>query len=847
MLRPLHLFALLFCLLPTLATAQWNGRITDPEGNPLAFVSVFQDNLPYQVLASDIEGKFQLVSLEGTRQLRFRYVGFTPLVLDSAQIQQIRTPDFRIILHPAENALPEAVIRAGENPANVLIRRAIANRENNNPERYRSFICNTYNKITFDLTPNRTEFDKAFSHADTVDVKKKRAHQNFDLLAQNMEEHHALFMETVTERSFRAPNRNQERVLLNKVSGFKDMGLVALAGAVQPFSFYGDFLHILDKDYVNPISPGSTDLYAFTLEDSIPDGPDTIWVIAFKPRKGKLFEGLEGVLCLHSYGWAVQNVRAKPANPSGNMQVKIEQAYQLVPISAPEPEPEKKRLWNRAEPFRDLKWFPEQLNFEIDVPKYPAPYAGMRVSGKSFISGIKIEVKVPERTFISQMPVYIDPTADRNRDRVGVWQIWRAPAPLSAKESRTYTWLDSLSKQKRLTWVNFLFDYGATGKAELWKGINLDLQKIFRFNHFEGPRLGMTLTNAQSQPLRLPRRIEVGAYGAFGFRDDAWKYGSYALWRITRFSETHLRLDWNRDVLEPGALHELPKADYVNRTFYARRMDYVQTLGASLRSNLWKGATIKATVQEQDLKPAYAYRYSMEDGSLINRFHFREVTLAFRYSIDAKTRSFLGDAVDVTNNIPILEIAYTRGQLDREKPYDRWAMALHQSFFIPKLGRMRWRLEAGWVSPEVPLAKLFTLNQSSTVNRNLALFVVHNTFQSFPNTFFVSNRFVNLYWSQEFGPFLYVRKYSAPELALLQNFAWGSLDRPGIHYHLDFRTPSRSLLESGIQFDNLIRINYLNFAHLGAGAALFYRWGGLNEGKWTKNLIPRFAVKFLFG
>jgi hypothetical protein len=160
---------------------------------------------------------------------------------------------------------------------------------------------------------------------------------------------------------------------------------------------------------------------------------------------------------------------------------------------------------------------------------------------------------------------------------------------------------------------------------------------------------------------------------------------------------------------------------------------------------------------------------------------------------------------------------------------------------------MRWRLEAGWVSPEVPLAKLFTLNQSSTVNRNLALFVVHNTFQSFPNTFFVSNRFVNLYWSQEFGPFLYVRKYSAPELALLQNFAWGSLDRPELHYHLDFRTPSRSLLESGIQFDNLIRVNYLNFAHLGAGAAIFYRWGGLNEGKWTKNLIPRFAVKFIFG
>jgi hypothetical protein len=55
------------------------------------------------------------------------------------------------------------------------------------------------------------------------------------------------------------------------------------------------------------------------------------------------------------------------------------------------------------------------------------------------------------------------------------------------------------------------------------------------------------------------------------------------------------------------------------------------------------------------------------------------------------------------------------------------------------------------------------------------------------------------------------------------------------------------LLETGLQFDNLVRINYLNVAHFGVGAAVFYRWGGLNEGQWKKNFVPRFAVKFLFG
>jgi len=66
-------------------------------------------------------------------------------------------------------------------------------------------------------------------------------------------------VESVTDRNFMFPNTVQENVLHNRVSGFTNTGLVALANEVQPFSFYGDYLHILDKNFVNPVSPGSTE------------------------------------------------------------------------------------------------------------------------------------------------------------------------------------------------------------------------------------------------------------------------------------------------------------------------------------------------------------------------------------------------------------------------------------------------------------------------------------------------------------------------------------------------------------------------------------------------------------
>jgi hypothetical protein len=160
---------------------------------------------------------------------------------------------------------------------------------------------------------------------------------------------------------------------------------------------------------------------------------------------------------------------------------------------------------------------------------------------------------------------------------------------------------------------------------------------------------------------------------------------------------------------------------------------------------------------------------------------------------------------------------------------------------------MNWRLEAGIASAGAPLAKLFSLNQSSADRQSWGIFVVRNTFQSLPDTLFVSNRFLNLYWSQELGPILYQNKYSSPQISLIQNAAWGELQQPRLHHAVPFRAPFKTLLETGVLIDNLVKVNYVNAATLGIGGALFYRWGGLDQGVWNKNLVPRLSLKFNFG
>lgn len=831
MLRKTTLSILFGCLVAAAFSQQsLQGIVTDPQGTPLAFVTVLLDNEPGRGVLTDIEGRFSIGADVSVRELGFRYVGYAPRVVTSDFWE--KTPDrpFTIVLQPTDYELPEAVVRAGENPADILIRKAIANRRRNNPDLRASYTCVTYNKVLFDVLPNREAFEREIAGKDTARQSLRTARERFAETERKAEAHHGFLMESVTERAFRFPNQVQENVRLNRVSGFQNAGFVALANMVQPFTFYGDYLTILDKNYVNPISPGSPNLYFFHIEDTLYAGPDTVWVISFHPRKGKVFEALEGVLHLHSHGWAVQNVRTQPANP-GFLHLKIEQAYQMV----------------GERQVGDAEWFPAQLNFELEFRQYPTPSMGVRAVGRSYITEVRLDAPVRQRDLNPEMPVLMSPKANTRAD--SAWMRWRTMAPLSDKELRTYTWLDSVGDSEKFDRLADLMDFLTTGRLPIaGSPISLDLRRLFRANEYEGTRLGIGLTTGQARPLLPQRRLDVGAYGGYGLRDKGWKYGGYALWRLSRSGQTTLRAAWQRDLLEPGALHEISAPALFDRSLYTRRMDRTEEFNAALGSRFGRFFSAEARFRRQDVQPGYDYRFGTDDTGFAERFRFAEGTLFLRFAHGERPRTFFANDVGTTQRLPVAEVAYTRGWdglWGGAYNYERWMAAVYHAFFLGRLGRTRWRVEAGLTSPDAPLAKLHTLNQTGRRGWGWNLFVLPNTFQSLPDTAFLADRFVNFYFAQEIGPVLYRAKYSAPALTLLQNAAWGDLRRPELHHDLGFRTASQTLLESGVQLDNLIRLNYVNIGYLGFGAAVFYRWGGLHSADWQENVIVRATMRLV--
>jgi hypothetical protein len=822
-----YLFLLICSFITTVLSAQntyfFEGKITDTDGEALAFVAVIPNDDVTKGVLSDIEGRFSISSKNVVKSLIFRAVGLQTLRLASDELPQNRP--LSITLKKADNLINEVTISAGENPADRLMRRVIANRNRNNPEKLNTFQCKTYNKMAFDLMPNDSVFKRVIAKDDTTKKGTKKFIRQYKEMDSITETRHNFLMETVTERRFRFPNDNFERVILNRVSGFPNMGIVALANMVQPFSFYGDFLRLVDKDYVNPVSIGSPNLYFFNIEDTLYQGIDTVFLISFHPRKGKVFEGLTGLLHINSNNWAVQNVQAKPTNPTQSS-LKIEQQYHFDTVAQ--------------------HWFPEQLNFEWAFLKYPNPVMGMRVSGRSYVSDVFVNPPLRQRDFNPEMPLIIEDSAYNRPD--SAWLPYRKIAPLSIRELRTYEAMDSLSKKRHFdVWAN-AFQIIASGALPLKNtGLNLDLTRLIRLNNYENVRLGLGFTTAQVRPLSRPKFWELGSYAGYGIRDSAWKYGGYLKFRLAQGSETTLQLSASHDLREPGAPSELDATGFISRSLYSKYFDTQREFSVTFGSRIGKRIYAKITAQQADVKPNYAYNFVKNNGEIARDFRFAELSTYVKYVFNEQNPTLFGENVNEINRIPVVEVGYTRGfdQILRGGyNYEKWLFAIHQSLNIRRLGRMTWRVEGGKVVGNVPFSKLFTLNQSG--DGGFSFIALPNTFQTLKDTVWLSDKFLNVYFSQAFGNILYRSKYSSPQLSLIQNVAIGQLSNPEAHQNIVFQTPSKPLLESGLVLDNLLTINYVNFANLGIGAGFYYRWGNeLTANNWRSVLNPRLSFKMI--
>ncbi len=785
-----------------------NGIIKDSVTNaPLAFVSIVVNNSNYGG-RSDIDGRFDIQCPQLPATIKLSYVGYKPLIVNLSK----GTNKLELFMSPVHYDLSEVVIVPGENPAHRIIRKVIENRPKNDPEKLPSFRYRTYNKITAEWLPG----EKYYAQLEHAQKDSTKVDSTIIKLVQSADQQHLLMMESYTQRIFMFPGRSKETVLATRVSGFKDPSFVPLATDVQPFSFYENTINLNTGSvtgFQNPLGQGAIGRYSYILEDTLYDHNDSIYVIAFHPLNGKTYNGLKGIVYINTNGYAIQHIIAEPAD-EGLWKIRVQQQYTLINGS---------------------QWFPEQLNYDWILPKYPNDKIGLQMNGRSYIEQVELNVPLKASDFGPDQLLMSDSAGRRDSNS---WAIYRT-SPLDSKEVRTYQYMDSLGRR-------FNLDYYTRAMPALLEGyipigpLDIEFDKIYNSNESEGNRLGLGLRSGE----KIARWFNLGGYFGYGFKDKTWKYGGELLFKLWRKKDLEIYGTYNYDLDEPGLSNI---KGFRNSGYWygmiGKQFDFVEGIETGLRFRSLKFLETEIAVSQSSIKPRYDYYYETATGAYDSSFIFAELRASFRYTVKDKITQAFGKRFSGNTRYPVFYASFTQGlegTLRGEYPYSKLELAISQNFYIRNLGKTMILAEAGQLWGNVPYPHLFRAKGS--YGGDVSLFLP-NSFQTMRTGEFASDRYVSLFFRHNFGNFLLKGKKFKPEFIIAHNLIFGELNNPSIHHNLALKAPSKGFYEVGLIIDNLLRVKLLNIAYIGLGGGAFYRYGPYSFDTPIKNLTGKISFR----
>jgi len=493
-------------------------------GAPLPFVNAVYDEAGHGVTA-DLNGRFELTTVVPVERIIVSYVGYKPAIFTISE--SMRQQEARYPLRQQHVDIEAVYVTSAENPAVLLLRRALAKRSLHSPRALPGYRFISYNKMLVTIR------DTATSNVDNGPFPHER-----DADATT---HYLIINETVSRHFYRRPNTSVDSVISTRTSGLRRKSLPIVAGSMQSISFYNEDLTLLGSKYVNPFSPGGLMHYSYTLQDTmVGQGGDSVVAVRFQPKRTSHSSALSGVLYIAIGEYSLRNVIAYSSMDDRSGTFHIAQNY--------------RRKGSHT-------WFPAELRTKVVMTG-----SDLYITNETHISDITIDTVVRERVSLPLTSIVLAEadglTVERTLDQ------YRA-TPLNYTELNTYRVTDSLSDTYKFeNWADLATDFL---DGYLWlKYVKLDLLSLLDYNSFEGFRLGVALETTSL----FSSRFRLGGTYAYGFADREHKYGARIGARVWPQRDGWLDVRYSHDVATPGQ----PSFDEDRRgiagSFYVRRMDY---------------------------------------------------------------------------------------------------------------------------------------------------------------------------------------------------------------------------------------------------------------------------------
>jgi hypothetical protein len=721
-----------------------SGKVTDAgSGDPLPFVNVVFKGTSIGT-TTDFEGIYRLKTSHPADSLTASYVGY---VSRTKAVQRGKTQTINFQLEEQRTNLQEVVVLAGENPAWAILRRVVDNKKINDKRRLTAYEYDTYTKIEIDADNITDQLrEKKFMQKITrvMDSVERIAGEDGRPVLP------VFFTESLSRLYFRDnPQLKHEKILKSKINGLgvEDGTLVTqvIGASFQEYNFYQNWLNILEKDFVSPISDGWRIYYEYDLVDSLYIGDEFCYRLDYFPKSPQDL-AFRGTIWITKKDYALKQIDA---------QVGKEANLNFV---------EKLKIQQELEKTEEGAWLPSKNRVVIDIGEINDRMAGLLA--KFYTSNRDVKVNHPYEVAFYARPIEMDEGVRLNESE-SYWDSVRHD-PLSATEKDVFKMIDTL---RNIPVVKTYTDIIKILVNGYWKRGKVDLgpyMAMLAWNTVEGVRIqGGFRTN-----YAFSKKWVLGAQLAYGFDDERVKYSASVQHILQRTPWTTIgfraRSDLGRVGIDDDVLADNPVFLAAARFGNFRRGGYFDEYRFQAQRELFKGFSQRVAFKYRTFEPTFPFGYYSEPGDLTSpvadSYQTSELILEGRYGRDELFLQNDNERISMgALRWPIITARYTHGFSGiwgSDFDYDKVRLDLDKRIKFGPLGWANLSLAGEYVFNTLPypLLSLHLGNQTA--------YYTYVTYNLMNYGEFISDHFVSAQYRHHFEGFLLNR------VPLLRRLQW---------------------------------------------------------------------------
>lgn len=690
-----------------------HGRVIDSlSGAPLPYASV---QIAGEELGTrtDIDGFFFYQTKKNPTAIKVTYVGYKPF---TAPITPNTNNELTVQMVEQTFGIKEITVRPKKyrnrnNPAVDLIEEVFKHKDENRKEGLDYYSYEKYEKLQFDLNHIDDKFRRKwylrkfrfiFNQVDTNKVTGRVALPFY-------------LRERLSNVYYRKnPKSSKEYVLGERQTSLRpeydvDSDGVSkyLSNLYEDVDIYDPNITLLTTQFIGPLSGAATAFYRFYIIDTLESGGEKFADVFFAPRNKTDLAFMGNMLVALDSTYAVRKVVmgiSKQINLNWVTDLRIEQEYSFFGTGA----------------NRRLLLTTDAVTMDFDVLK--------RSKGRSLLARKTVSYKnyalnqpLPDSLFKGTLKLI----KTKNKIPEASWPSLRH-SPLTGKEAGVIKMMDSIQQVPVFRKFMLASTIVTSGFVKIGWFEAGALSTFTSFNDVEGTRLRFGgRTNR-----KLLRSLLLNGYGAYGLKDERWKWNGVATWsfndQIPRmFPYNQVIIGFQNDIRAPGADVTDWSPDNLFLSFQrssSLRLQYQRIARIEYIKEHSGGLSYNPSLYWKEFQPAGLLRYDYQipgDSTFLQKptITTAEAGLTLRFAPNEKFYQGTVFRYPMLTKYPVYTLSYKaglKGLMGSEFNYHKVTFTFLKNIFSGPLGRSQINVEAGRTFGTVPfpLLDIHRANQS---------------------------------------------------------------------------------------------------------------------------------------